>query len=191
MMNEFAKKRIIQYGASVYELYNLMNTGQRKSHIRRMNNARRYVQSIRPDDLFTIDRDALEDAGIHESSTRAPNPHLSLMGLIRMWYRTKTNPYEKLVGGTPPYKLLLGATHMLMDDEEIWDESLNASFDDPLLNHEEHNFQDATAQMVRHVDANNEEGYLHNMRLSRTYFKKSKRLDDLFDRSKKVITAIS
>lgn len=117
--NPMAHIQSLQYANSVTDLLKLMVAGRGEELRERLYAARDYVfhkviedprhSLLLPDELlgqFSLSKDTV-------NGKRQPNSHLSILGIVDCWHRSKIIPYDHMICSTPLFRILLGVTEFL------------------------------------------------------------------------------
>ncbi|EZF28515.1 hypothetical protein H109_05683 [Trichophyton interdigitale MR816] len=172
ILNPAAKKQIRQYAESVTELYKLMLGGHREELTKRIKTARAAVfksNSARQDLLLqdnVLDRFSLSKGG----TERMPNNHLSLLAIVDCWWKLGIVPYDHMICSTPLFRLWLGVTEYLFQNEELLDEVIDTAIEDNTFRSDDLEFTFAARAWSECVSFGDFESYRDRFEKIQSYF---------------------
>ncbi|EFQ97734.1 prephenate dehydrogenase [Nannizzia gypsea CBS 118893] len=172
ILNPAAKKQIRQYAESVTELYKLMLGGHREELTKRIKTARAAVfksKSARQDLLLqdsVLDRFSLSKRG----TERMPNNHLSLLAIVDCWWKLGIVPYDHMICSTPLFRLWLGVTEYLFQNEELLDEVIDTAIEDNTFRSDDLEFTFAARAWSDCVSFGDFESYRDRFEKIQSYF---------------------
>ncbi|KAM5475572.1 prephenate dehydrogenase (NADP(+)) [Microsporum audouinii] len=172
ILNPSAKKQIRQYAESVTELYKLMLGGHREELTKRIKTARKAVfkSSSAKQDLLLQDN-VLDRFSLSKGRTeRMPNNHLSLLAIVDCWWKLGIVPYDHMICSTPLFRLWLGVTEYLFQNEELLDEVIDIAIKDNTFRSDDLEFTFAARAWSECVSFGDFESYRDRFEKIQSYF---------------------
>jgi prephenate dehydrogenase (NADP+) len=100
-----------------------------------------------------------------------PNSHLSILSMVDAWYHLGVNPYDNLIGQTPPFRLRLGIAEYLFKNEELLEESIETALYDKTIRGDDLEFHSAVREWSAIIGYGDMEGYKKHFNDVQAFFK--------------------
>src|SRR5690606_20776121 len=127
ILNPYAQEQISAYAKSESELFKMMIQEDEANFRARIYAARDFVFHGQKN-LMLFDDAIMGEFSIGDNVTKAKsNSHLSLLAMVDAWHFLKVNPYENLIGQTPPFKLRLGIVEYLFKNDELLEDTIRTA----------------------------------------------------------------
>ncbi|WP_158825056.1 prephenate dehydrogenase [Mucilaginibacter lacusdianchii] len=170
ILNPYARQQVKRYAQSESELFKLMIQEEEEAFRERLYKARDFVfhESRKP---IMLNDSVMDEFTFHGNvSERKPNSHLSILSMVDAWYHLGVNPYDNLVGQTPPFRLRLGIAEYLFKDEELLEESIQAALYDKSIRGDDLEFHSAVREWASIINYGDMEGYKKHFNQVQTFF---------------------
>ncbi|HTI61019.1 prephenate dehydrogenase [Mucilaginibacter sp.] len=176
ILNPYARQQVKRYAVSESELFKLMIKEEEKAFRDRLYRARDFVfhESRKP--IMLNDKVMKEFSLGQNAETRKPNSHLSILSMVDAWYHLGVNPYDNLIGQTPPFRLRLGIAEYLFKNEELLEESIETALYDKTIRGDDLEFHSAVREWSAIIGYGDMEGYKKHFNDVQAFFKD--RLED-------------
>ncbi|QJD97109.1 prephenate dehydrogenase [Mucilaginibacter robiniae] len=171
ILNPYARQQVRRYAQSESELFKLMIQEEEDAFRDRLYRARDFVfhESRRP---IMLNDAVMDEFTFHGSSTeRKPNSHLSILSMVDAWYHLGINPYDNLVGQTPPFRLRLGIAEYLFKNEDLLEESIQTALYDKSIRGDDLEFHSAVREWSSIINYGDMEGYKKHFNQVQAFFK--------------------
>ncbi|TZF81725.1 prephenate dehydrogenase [Pedobacter sp. BS3] len=170
ILNPYARKQVKRYAESESELFKLMIQENAKAFRERIYRAKEFVfhESC---ELLMLDDSIMKTYKLSEGSgVRKPNSHLSLLAMVDAWYHLGVNPYDNLVGQTPPFRLRLGIAEYLFKNEDLLEESLETALFDKTIRGDDLEFHSAVREWASIIGYGDLVGYKAHFEDTKAFF---------------------
>ena len=90
--------------------------------------------------------------------------------MVDAWHQLKINPYDNLIGQTPPFKLRLGIVEYLFKNDELLEETIQTALYDKSIRGDDLEFHTAVrewASIIKYKDMN---GYKAHFAQAKEFF---------------------
>lgn len=170
IMNPYAKQQVRQYAVSESELFKLMIQEEEHTFRERLYRARDFVfhESRKP--IMLSDKVMKEFSLSQNHERQKPNSHLSILSMVDAWYHLGVNPYDNLIGQTPPFRLRLGIAEYLFKNDELLEESIQAALYDKTIRGDDLEFHSAVREWSSIIGYGDMEGYKKHFNKVQTFF---------------------
>jgi prephenate dehydrogenase (NADP+) len=170
IMNPYAKQQVRQYAVSESELFKLMIQEEEQTFRERLYRARDFVfhESRKP--IMLSDKVMKEFSLSQNHEKQKPNSHLSILSMVDAWYHLGVNPYDNLIGQTPPFRLRLGIAEYLFKNDELLEESIQAALYDKTIRGDDLEFHSAVREWSSIIGYGDMEGYKKHFNQVQTFF---------------------
>lgn len=171
ILNPYARQQVKRYAVSESELFKLMIKEEEKAFRDRLYRARDFVfhESRKP--IMLNDKVMKEFSLGQNAETRKPNSHLSILSMVDAWYHLGVNPYDNLIGQTPPFRLRLGIAEYLFKNEELLEESIETALYDKTIRGDDLEFHSAVREWSAIIGYGDMEGYKKHFNDVQAFFK--------------------
>ncbi len=170
ILNPYASKQIEVYAQSESALFKMMIQEDEVNFRKRIYEAREFCFHGQHN-LILFDDAIMKEFSIGSNSALAKsNSHLSLLAMVDAWHQLKINPYDNLVGQTPPFKLRLGIVEYLFKNDELLEETIQTALFDKSIRGDDLEFHTAVrewASIIKYKDMN---GYKEHFAQAKTFF---------------------
>ncbi|MBK0383800.1 prephenate dehydrogenase [Pedobacter sp. SD-b] len=170
ILNPYAAKQIEVYSQSESALFKMMIQEDEKNFRERIYEARDFVFHGQHN-LILFDDEIMKEFSIGSNSALAkPNSHLSLLAMVDAWHQLNINPYDNLVGQTPPFKLRLGIVEYLFKNDKLLEETIQTALFDKSIRGDDLEFHTAVrewASIIKYKDMN---GYKEHFAQAKAFF---------------------
>jgi len=159
ILNPYARQQVKRYAVSESELFKLMIKEEEQQFRDRLYRARDFVfhESRKP---IMFNDKVMKDFSLSQNAeTRKPNSHLSILSMVDAWYHLGVNPYDNLIGQTPPFRLRLGIAEYLFKNEELLEESIETALYDKTIRGDDLEFHSAVREWSAIIGYGDMEGY--------------------------------
>ena len=176
ILNPYARQHVKRYAISESELFKLMIQEEEKAFRDRLYRARDFVfhESRKP--ILLSDKVMKEFSLSQHNESQKPNSHLSILSMVDAWYHLGVNPYDNLIGQTPPFRLRLGIAEYLFKNEELLEESIETALYDKTIRGDDLEFHSAVREWSSIIGYGDMEGYKKHFNDVQAFFKD--RLED-------------
>ncbi|MXV50920.1 prephenate dehydrogenase/arogenate dehydrogenase family protein [Pedobacter sp. HMF7647] len=188
ILNPYARNQVKQYALSESELFKMMIQEKEAEFRERIYKARDFVFH-ESRELLMLDEDVLKPKGLSAEVKRKPNSHLSILAMVDAWYHLGVNPYENLIGQTPPFRLRLGIAEYLFKNDELLEESIQAALYDKTIRGDDLEFHSAVREWASIIGYGDLQGYKAHFEETKAFF--SDRLEDGLKQSAELIGRLS
>jgi prephenate dehydrogenase (NADP+) len=170
IMNPYARQQVRQYAVSESELFKLMIQEEEETFRKRLYRARDFVfhESRKP--IMLSDKVMKEFSLSQNHEKQKPNSHLSILSMVDAWYHLGVNPYDNLIGQTPPFRLRLGIAEYLFKNDELLEESIQAALYDKTIRGDDLEFHSAVREWSSIIGYGDMEGYKKHFNQVQTFF---------------------
>ena len=170
IMNPYARQQVRQYAVSESELFKLMIQEEEQAFRERLYRARDFVfhESRKP--IMLSDKVMKEFSLSQNHETQKPNSHLSILSMVDAWYHLGVNPYDNLIGQTPPFRLRLGIAEYLFKNDELLEESIQAALYDKTIRGDDLEFHSAVREWSSIIGYGDMEGYKKHFNQVQNFF---------------------
>jgi prephenate dehydrogenase (NADP+) len=170
IMNPYARQQVRQYAVSESELFKLMIQEEEQAFRERLYRARDFVfhESRKP--IMLSDKVMKEFSLSQNHDKQKPNSHLSILSMVDAWYHLGVNPYDNLIGQTPPFRLRLGIAEYLFKNDELLEESIQAALYDKTIRGDDLEFHSAVREWSSIIGYGDMEGYKKHFNQVQTFF---------------------
>jgi prephenate dehydrogenase (NADP+) len=171
ILNPYARQQVKRYAQSESELFKLMIQEDETTFRQRLYKARDFVfhESRKP---IMLNDAVMDEFTFHGASTdRKPNSHLSILSMVDAWHHLGVNPYDNLVGQTPPFRLRLGIAEYLFKNEDLLEESIQAALYDKSIRGDDLEFHSAVREWASIINYGDMEGYKKHFNQVQLFFK--------------------
>ncbi|MGY3215175.1 prephenate dehydrogenase/arogenate dehydrogenase family protein [Mucilaginibacter sp. HD30] len=170
IMNPYARQQVRQYAVSESELFKLMIQEEEQAFRERLYRARDFVfhESRKP--IMLSDKVMKEFSLSQNHEKQKPNSHLSILSMVDAWYHLGVNPYDNLIGQTPPFRLRLGIAEYLFKNDELLEESIQAALYDKTIRGDDLEFHSAVREWSSIIGYGDMEGYKKHFNQVQTFF---------------------
>ncbi|MBD3749233.1 MAG: prephenate dehydrogenase [Sphingobacteriales bacterium] len=170
ILNPYASKQIEAYAQSESALFKMMIQEDEQNFRERLYQARDFVFHGQHD-LILFDDAIMKEFSIGTNSALAkPNSHLSLLAMVDAWYQLQINPYDNLVGQTPPFKLRLGIVEYLFKNDELLEETIQTALYDKSIRGDDLEFHTAVREWASIIKYKDLEGYKAHFKAAKDFF---------------------
>ncbi len=170
ILNPYASKQVEAYAQSESALFKMMIQEDESNFRERINNARAYVFHGQHN-LILFDDAIMKEFSIGSNSALAkPNSHLSLLAMVDAWYQLKINPYDNMVGQTPPFKLRLGIVEYLFKNDELLEETIQTALYDKSIRGDDLEFHTAVREWASIIKYKDMRGYKEHFAQAKEFF---------------------
>lgn len=170
ILNPYASKQIEAYAQSESALFKMMIQEDEQNFRERLYQARDFVFHGQHN-LILFDDAIMKEFSIGTNSALAkPNSHLSLLAMVDAWYQLKINPYDNLVGQTPPFKLRLGIVEYLFKNDELLEETIQTALYDKSIRGDDLEFHTAVREWASIIKYKDMEGYKAHFKAAKDFF---------------------
>lgn len=170
ILNPYASKQIEAYAQSESALFKMMIQEDESQFRERLYKAREFVFHGQHE-LILFDDAIMKEFSIGSNSALAkPNSHLSLLAMVDAWYQLQINPYDNLVGQTPPFKLRLGIVEYLFKNDELLEETIQAALYDKSIRGDDLEFHTAVREWASIIKYKDMEGYKAHFKAAKDFF---------------------
>ncbi|RRN76894.1 prephenate dehydrogenase, partial [Pseudoxanthomonas sp. SGD-10] len=146
ILNPYAQEQISAYAKSESELFKMMIQEDEANFRARIYAARDFVFHGQKN-LMLFDDAIMREFSIGDNVTKAKsNSHLSLLAMVDAWHFLKVNPYENLIGQTPPFKLRLGIVEYLFKNDELLEDTIRTALYDKSIRGDDLEFHTAVRE---------------------------------------------
>ncbi|OAQ40450.1 prephenate dehydrogenase [Pedobacter psychrophilus] len=170
ILNPYASKQIEVYAQSESALFKMMIQEDEANFRKRIYEAREFCFHGQHN-LILFDDAIMKEFSIGSNSALAKsNSHLSLLAMVDAWHQLKINPYDNLVGQTPPFKLRLGIVEYLFKNDDLLEETIQTALFDKSIRGDDLEFHTAVrewASIIKYKDMN---GYKEHFAQAKTFF---------------------
>lgn len=176
ILNPYARQQVKRYAISESELFKLMIMEEEKAFRERIYKARDFVfhESRK---LIMFNDEVMKDFSLNDKQIHPkPNSHLSLLSMVDAWYHLGVNPYDNLIGQTPPFRLRLGIAEYLFKNEALLEESIETALYDKTIRGDDLEFHSAVREWASIIGYGDMEGYKKHFNDVQTFF--SDRLEE-------------
>jgi len=170
ILNPYARQQVKRYAQSESELFKLMIKEEEKTLRERLYKARDFVfhESRKP---IMLNDSVMEEFAFHGSAgERRANSHLSILSMVDAWYHLGVNPYDNLIGQTPPFRLRLGIAEYLFKNEDILEESIQTALYDKSIRGDDLEFHSAVREWSSIINYGDMEGYKKHFNHVQAFF---------------------
>lgn len=170
ILNPYARQQIKRYAVSESELFKLMIREEAAGFRERLYKARDFVfhESRKP--IMLNDRVMKEFSLSNNSAQRKPNSHLSILSMVDAWYHLGVNPYDNLIGQTPPFRLRLGIAEYLFKNDDLLEESIETALYDKTIRGDDLEFHSAVREWSAIIGYGDIEGYKKHFNEVQAFF---------------------
>jgi prephenate dehydrogenase (NADP+) len=170
ILNPYAKQQVRQYAVSESELFKLMIKEEEKEFRERLYRARDFVfhESRKP--IMFNDAVMKEFSLGEKPEQQKPNSHLSILSMVDAWYHLSVNPYDNLIGQTPPFRLRLGIAEYLFKNEDLLEESIETALYDKTIRGDDLEFHSAVREWSSIIGYRDMEGYKKHFNEVQAFF---------------------
>ncbi|MBS1524764.1 MAG: prephenate dehydrogenase [Bacteroidetes bacterium] len=171
ILNPYARQQVKRYAISESELFKLMIKEEEEAFRARLYRARDFVfhESRKP--IMLNDKVMKEFSLSQNAGHRKPNSHLSILSMVDAWYHLGVNPYDNLIGQTPPFRLRLGIAEYLFKNEELLEESIETALYDKTIRGDDLEFHSAVREWSAIIGYGDMEGYKKHFNDVQAFFK--------------------
>ncbi|HEX3385456.1 MAG TPA: prephenate dehydrogenase [Mucilaginibacter sp.] len=171
ILNPYARQQVKRYAISESELFKLMIKEEEEAFRARLYRARDFVfhESRKP--IMFNDKVMKEFSLAQNTGERKPNSHLSILSMVDAWYHLGVNPYDNLIGQTPPFRLRLGIAEYLFKNEELLEESIETALYDKTIRGDDLEFHSAVREWSAIIGYGDMEGYKKHFNDVQAFFK--------------------
>ena len=170
ILNPYAAVQIEAYSQSESALFKMMIQEDEVNFRKRIMAAREFVFHGQTN-LILFDDAIMKEFSVGSNSALAKsNSHLSLLAMVDAWHQLKINPYDNLVGQTPPFKLRLGIVEYLFKNDELLEETIQTALYDKSIRGDDLEFHTAVrewASIIKYKDMN---GYKEHFSQAKQFF---------------------
>ncbi|MCJ8211665.1 prephenate dehydrogenase [Mucilaginibacter sp. RS28] len=159
ILNPYARQQVKQYATSESELFKLMIMEEEQAFRERLYKARDFVfhESRK---LIMFNDQVMKEFSLADSSVHPkPNSHLSILSMVDAWYHLQVNPYDNLIGQTPPFRLRLGIAEYLFKNEDLLEESIETALYDKTIRGDDLEFHSAVREWSSIIGHGDIKGY--------------------------------
>ena len=170
ILNPYARQQVKRYAVSESELFKLMIMEEEKAFRERIYKAREFVfhESRK---LIMFNDKVMKDFSLNDNQIHPkPNSHLSLLSMVDAWYHLGVNPYDNLIGQTPPFRLRLGIAEYLFKNEDLLEESIETALYDKTIRGDDLEFHSAVREWASIIGYGDMEGYKKHFNEVKTFF---------------------
>ncbi len=170
ILNPYARQQVKRYAQSESELFKLMIKEDEQSFRERLYKARDFVfhESRTP---IMLNDAVMDEFTFHgNTSERKPNSHLSILSMVDAWYHLGVNPYDNLIGQTPPFRLRLGIAEYLFKNDDLLEESIQTALYDRSIRGDDLEFHSAVREWSSIINYGDMEGYKKHFDHVRSFF---------------------
>jgi prephenate dehydrogenase (NADP+) len=170
ILNPYARQQVKRYAQSESELFKLMIREEEKALRERLYKARDFVfhESRTP---IMLNDAVMEEFAFHgNQSERRPNSHLSILSMVDAWHHLGVNPYDNLIGQTPPFRLRLGIAEYLFKNEDLLEESIQTALYDKSIRGDDLEFHSAVREWSSIINYGDMEGYKKHFNQVQAFF---------------------
>jgi len=93
------------------------------------------------------------------------------LSMVDAWYHLGVNPYDNLIGQTPPFRLRLGIAEYLFKNEELLEESIETALYDKTIRGDDLEFHSAVREWSAIIGYGDMEGYKKHFNDVQAFFK--------------------
>lgn len=170
ILNPYAQEQISAYAKSESELFKMMIQEDEDGFRKRIYDAKEFVFHGQTN-LMLFDDEIMREFSLGDNQALAKsNSHLSLLAMVDAWYSLKINPYENLVGQTPPFKLRLGIVEYLFKNEELLEDTIRAALYDKSIRGDDLEFHAAVREWASIIKYKDMEGYKNHFNETKDFF---------------------
>lgn len=171
ILNPYASKQIEAYAQSESALFKMMIQEDEANFRERLYKAREFVFHGQHN-LILFDDDIMKEFSVGSNSALAKsNSHLSLLAMVDAWYQLQINPYDNLIGQTPPFKLRLGIVEYLFKNDELLEETIQTALYDKSIRGDDLEFHTAVREWASIIKYKDMEGYKAHFKAAKDFFK--------------------
>ncbi|WP_342647488.1 prephenate dehydrogenase [Mucilaginibacter sp. CSA2-8R] len=170
ILNPYARQQVKRYAQSESELFKLMIKEDEHAFRQRLYKARDFVfhESRQP---IMLNDTVMDEFAFHGSAQeRKPNSHLSILSMVDAWHHLGVNPYDNLIGQTPPFRLRLGIAEYLFKNEELLEESIQTAIYDKSIRGDDLEFHSAVREWSSIINYGDMEGYKKHFNQVQAFF---------------------
>ena len=170
ILNPYARQQVKRYAVSESELFKLMIQEEAAEFRARLYRARDFVfhESRKP--IMLNDSVMREFSLSQDGALRKPNSHLSILSMVDAWYHLGVNPYDNLIGQTPPFRLRLGIAEYLFKNDELLEESIETALYDKTIRGDDLEFHSAVREWSAIIGYGDMEGYKKHFNEVQAFF---------------------
>lgn len=170
ILNPYAQEQISAYAKSESELFKMMIQEDETSFRKRIYEAKDFVFHGQKN-LILFDDTIMKEFSIGEQQEhRKSNSHLSLLAMVDAWHVLKINPYDNLVGQTPPFRLRLGIVEYLFKNEELLEDTIHAALYDKSIRGDDLEFHTAVREWAAIIKYKDMDGYKTHFNETKEFF---------------------
>jgi len=171
ILNPYARQQVKRYAISESELFKLMIREEEDVFRQRLYRARDFVfhESRKP--IMLNDKVMREFSLSDKEHHRKPNSHLSILSMVDAWYHLGVNPYDNLIGQTPPFRLRLGIAEYLFKNDDLLEESIETALYDKTIRGDDLEFHSAVRDWSALIGYGDMEGYKKHFNEVQAFFK--------------------
>lgn len=170
ILNPYASKQIEAYAQSESALFKMMIQEDEANFRDRIYKAREFVFHGQHN-LILFDDKIMKEFSIGTNSALSkPNSHLSLLAMVDAWHQLKINPYDNLIGQTPPFKLRLGIVEYLFKNDELLEETIQAALYDKSIRGDDLEFHTAVREWASIIKYKDMRGYKEHFAQAKEFF---------------------
>ncbi|MBS7566316.1 prephenate dehydrogenase [Mucilaginibacter sp. Bleaf8] len=170
ILNPYARQHVKRYAQSESELFKLMIREDEDTFRKRLYAARDFVfhESRAP---IMLNDAIMDEFTFHgEVNERKPNSHLSILSMVDAWHHLGVNPYDNLIGQTPPFRLRLGIAEYLFKNEDLLEESIQTALYDKSIRGDDLEFHSAVREWASIINYGDIEGYKKHFNQVQNFF---------------------
>lgn len=187
LQNPYAKRDVRSYAKAESELFEMMIEEDEKKFRKRIYAARDHVFKDKTGTLMLDDK-IMNEFSLSQDIGHKPNSHLSLLAMVDTWHKLGTNPYKSLICQTPPFKLRVGMAEYLFLNDELLEETIQASLFDKSIRGEDLAFHTAVHEWANIVEMGDKESYRKHFEATKAYL--ADRLDEGREKSSMLIAKL-
>ncbi len=170
ILNPYASKQIEAYAQSESALFKMMIQEDEVNFRERIYKARDFVFHGQHN-LILFDDAIMKEFSVGDNSALAKsNSHLSLLAMVDAWYQLQINPYDNLIGQTPPFKLRLGIVEYLFKNDELLEETIQTALYDKSIRGDDLEFHTAVREWASIIKYKDMEGYKAHFKAAKDFF---------------------
>jgi len=176
ILNPYARQQVKRYAQSESELFKLMIMEDEQGLRERLYKARDFVfhESRQP---IMLNDAVMDEFAFHGNvQERKANSHLSILSMVDAWHHLGVNPYDNLIGQTPPFRLRLGIAEYLFKNEDLLEESIQTALYDKSIRGDDLEFHSAVREWSSIINYGDMEGYKKHFNQVQSFF--SHRLEE-------------
>ncbi|WP_345950765.1 prephenate dehydrogenase [Mucilaginibacter sp. PAMB04274] len=170
ILNPYARQQVRRYAQSESELFKLMIQEDEATLRERLYKARDFVfhESRKP---IMLNDAVMDEFAFHgNQGERKPNSHLSVLSMVDAWYHLGVNPYDNLIGQTPPFRLRLGIAEYLFKNDDLLEESIQTALYDKSIRGDDLEFHSAVREWASIINYGDIEGYKKHFNQVQSFF---------------------